>query len=543
MRNPVPAPEALEPRIAPAAVFTYLDVDGDKVTVHSNKGNSSDLQNIFQHHAVFQNLGYRINEVDFTFVPAANIGEFSGANITISVARGPHGDGHVDLGTITAGTMPLGSFIAPKASIQAIDCGNGIQGIGKLVIGSYGTAAPAYFNSGIADALGQINGAAGTIHITGDIAYGGLEVGTSGTPVVIPTVTSIYIGGNLNGAVTGATAHAGELIVQESQVLSITIKGSVIGGTISEGSGSVDSGAFLVRDEGRVDSLVIGGSIVGGSGVESGRVSFMGGAFSLGGLIIGGSNTGAGILEGSTKTVTVKGDVIGGVTAGVTTEAAGGIDLVNVQTLLLKGNLIAGKISGGDMNTNGSIVVADSVNSIHIGGSVIGSNADRALILVDGSAPATVANFNAIASLTIGGSFEYGVIASGHDESDITVSDLGNATVPNAGIGSVTVGGDFYHSSILAGTNDHDSTGAGRIVGGVNEDTQSIGTAGELATLGPVVIKGALLDDLDSTADSGFEAAVIKSITVGGNIVFQHGQGLTYFDPNDFVFADEITPT
>ena len=47
----------------------------------------------------------------------------------------------------------------------------------------------------------------------------------------------------------------------------------------------------------------------------------------------------------------------------------------------------------------------------------------------------------------------------------------------------------------------------------MSDDTQSVGTAGNLATLGPVVIKGALLDDISAVGDSGFEGAQITSIT------------------------------
>ena len=539
-RTDLSGPEPLEPRIAPAAVFTYTDVDGDKITVHSNKGNNSDLQNIFQKHAVFQNLGYRVNEVDFTDVPPANFGEFSGANITISVTRGPHGDGHVDLGTITSGTMPLGSFIASKASIQAIDCGDGTHGIGTLVVDSYGTAAPSYFNSGITDALGVINGSVGSIKIAGDIAYGGIQIGKFGVTNTF-TARSIHVGGSLNGAVSGATAHAGELIVLASSIGSITVKGSVIGGSIGASVITGDGSGFLFSDT--ESKSVAVGDIIGGSASSSGSVQAFAGSITVNGSIIGGSNFGAGLLYGGAKVLVVKGSIVGGTSPSGVNLPSGGINLIDpCQVMSISGNVIAGLASSGGQNFNGSIIAGDNTGTIHIGGSIVGNNSNRVLILVAGNPhPNPAQEFNAIGSMTVGGSVEYAVIASGHENTGTT--DLGNATFANAGIGSVTIEGDFYHSSILAGTNDNNAIGAGRIVGGVNQDTQSIGTPGNLATLGAVVIKGSLLNDINATGDSGFEAAVIKSITVGGNIVFQHGQGLTYFDPNDFVFADEITPT
>ena len=38
--------ETLESRIAPAGVFTYIDVDGDIVTVKTSKGTNQDLADI-----------------------------------------------------------------------------------------------------------------------------------------------------------------------------------------------------------------------------------------------------------------------------------------------------------------------------------------------------------------------------------------------------------------------------------------------------------------------------------------------------------------
>lgn len=178
---------------------------------------------------------------------------------------------------------------------------------------------------------------------------------------------------------------------------------------------------------------------------------------------------------------------------------------------------------------------------------MLGTDANRALILAKGTTPAKPdVSFNAIGSLTIGGSVEYALIASGHDgeqpagKTPTSTANLGDALNPDAGIGSVTIGHDFYHTSILAGTNDNDGQSAGRFNMGVNYDTQSVGAATRIAQLGPVVIKGAILDDYSSTGDSGFEAERIAKITAGGTVLFQHGNALTFFDPNHFVFAQEI---
>src|SRR6266853_1709241 len=284
--------EPLEARIAPAAVYPFTDVDGDTVTVKSSKGSSDDLKVLMEFHRVVQGDGYRINEIDLTDVVPAKAGEFANSDITVTVKQGPHGDGHVDLGYIFAGTMPLHSFIATKASIQRLDCGDGTNAIGTLQVASYGTAAPAYFNNGIPDSLGVLDGSVGSIKIAGDIAYGGLRIANpAAMDPSVPSVGSIFVGGNLQGNASAATAHAGELIVLTKHSGSIKIGGSIIGGSIT-------------------------GDVFGATGNGSGFVEvFKTTNLTIGGNVQGGTNTGAGVVGGDiAKNVTIKGSVNGGAT-------------------------------------------------------------------------------------------------------------------------------------------------------------------------------------------------------------------------------------
>src|SRR5450432_2475492 len=80
--------EPLEARIAPAAIYSFLDVDGDKVTIKSSKGNNSDFQAIMETHRVSQGSGFRINEIDLTDVVPASTGEFANTDLTVAVVRG-----------------------------------------------------------------------------------------------------------------------------------------------------------------------------------------------------------------------------------------------------------------------------------------------------------------------------------------------------------------------------------------------------------------------------------------------------------------------
>ena len=53
-----PQIEWLEARIAPAAVFTYADVDGDLVTVKTSKGTNDDLKSIVMPYLAVKGLGF-----------------------------------------------------------------------------------------------------------------------------------------------------------------------------------------------------------------------------------------------------------------------------------------------------------------------------------------------------------------------------------------------------------------------------------------------------------------------------------------------------
>src|SRR5260370_38291867 len=92
MKTKLPPFENLETRIAPAAVFHYTDVDGDKVTVTSSTGNDADFGNAM--HVV----GGQLQLLDIETGMFG--GGFSGANITFTVAKAAAGGGRADVGYI-----------------------------------------------------------------------------------------------------------------------------------------------------------------------------------------------------------------------------------------------------------------------------------------------------------------------------------------------------------------------------------------------------------------------------------------------------------
>lgn len=108
-----PAIEPLEPRIAPASIFTYTDVDGDLVTVTISKGTTGD--------ANFVRVGAGPFETSQQLQTIDLLGHhvFDGANITVAATPQDlngdgvmHGDGLANVGFIDAsggGGIDLGT--------------------------------------------------------------------------------------------------------------------------------------------------------------------------------------------------------------------------------------------------------------------------------------------------------------------------------------------------------------------------------------------------------------------------------------------------
>jgi len=548
--------ELLESRIAPAGIIainlnnktaSWTDFDGDLVTLKWTTGEPS-----FKASAPVvtnDSRAVQVNEIDLNQTADANDA------ITVSVKAGPMGDGHVDLGYVNATGVPLKSFIAPSASILEFDAGDGTHAVGTLTVASYGTISPDVFPG---NGQGLTSGTVGTINIRGDLVYGSLQLGNNSA-----SIGTVTVGGSLNGKPGDGSAGGGLFLL--GPVNSVTIGHSLIGGT------QLDSGTLLIESSLKT-ALHIGGNIIGGSNQLSGKVEISGASpsavITVGGSILGGSVNDSGNLDAnsvksitvggdlrggsaggtgliavnSAQTITIKGSVFGGNIATSNTNAVGSVLVSgNLGSLVIDRDLVAGVYGSSGQNApNGGIYVSGDLGSLTIHGSVQGDKFFRAIITVTGTTPTKAGNFNAIGKVTIGGSFEFGILDSGAGEGTTSNSDLGMAINPDSGIGSVTIGGDFLHSSILAGTNDLDTIGAGRATANTEFDTQSIGDISRHAVLGSVTIKGAIQDDFHSTGESGFEAETITKIIVDGHQVYKSGQGFKNLDPTGGVFAVEF---
>jgi hypothetical protein len=173
--------------------------------------------------------------------------------------------------------------------------------------------------------------------------------------------------------------------------------------------------------------------------------------------------------------------------------------------------------------------VDGNIGSLAIGGSISGSPSTNAIVIAGGSAPSTPGNFNAIGKINVGGSVSYAYLAAGHQTNFTFADRIGAAENPDAGIGKVTVRGDWFHSNLTAGINDANSTGFS------TGDTHSAGDPARQAILGPVVIKGHILDNPALPGFSGFGAEKIASIIAGGVKLFQSGDPGRSLDAAGFV--------
>jgi len=271
--------------------------------------------------------------------------------------------------------------------------------------------------------------------------------------------------------------------------------------------------------------VTITGSLVGGAGDSSGQVSSVGNLTSvtIGGSLIGGSGAnGSGNIVaafGELTTLTINGDIRGGAASGsVNLTSSGGVFASRIGTLTLGGSLVAGVDStSGTFRDNGAIRVANDIGSATIKGSIIGNTTNRALITARGQlAPAGTTDL-AIGKLTVTGRVEHSLIHAGESFPDFGAPSVRNA---DAQIGPVVIGHDWIASDLVAGAVDG-GNGFGnlldaKISGGGVKDVATV-----FSRITSIVIGGQVLGTVGGTDHFGFVAENIGSFKVkGGTTTF-----------------------
>ncbi len=490
--------ELLEARIAPAAVFTFTDVDGDVVTISTSKGTNADLAAIIVHPAV--GLGEELQRIDFSL----NAVVFAGTNLTVTATRTAlGGDGLVNVGYIDAGPDGGGSaldlgLVVIRGDLGQIDAGDpalGTAGVKGLTVQSMGLFGTATQQAG--ENLGSnINGPLGFLKVAGSVTGAFVFCGSCGADT---------IGGSL---VANGNSNSGS-IISAGAIGAITVGGSLIGSGPDGSNGRISSGGTIAR-------INIGGSLVGIFG--GGSISSDG---SIGPITIGGSLLGAAggafiMSDGSIGPITIAGSLEGGsggfgdfsasiraggtlakVTIGGSVRGGGGEFSGAIHATGGIGRVaIAGSLVGGDGVESGRIFSGGALGPVSLGGSLVGGSADDT-----GQIFAT----GLLRSVKIGGNLE------GGNTSAAVVLD-GSGSIQAGRLGSLFIGG-----SITAGVEG----GGGTLI-----DSGAVRATDDL---GPIVVKGSLLGNANNpvlitargqaTPGAGKDLA-IASLTVGGRAAF-----------------------
>lgn len=498
--------ELLEPRIAPAAVFTYTDVDGDKVTIRTSAGNDGLLALGV---SLTNGVLTRINLNQETFGDA-----FSGTNLSITVKRAATGDGQAHLGWLDAIGIDLGRVVI-KGDLGRIDAGDDdttTTGVKSLKVASMGQFNFPGTGPGVdLEKFNVISGALGKLHVAGDFTNIDLIV-SGGDNDAEGKIGTIFIGGSLRGG----PADVAGLIDADGDIGSITIKGDLQGGRGSE-SGRIET-------SGRIGRLTIGGSISGDFGSSGSIGADKGiGPVWIGGNVIGGVHYRSGFIEsdGPISSVTIRGSLIGGHN-GATGFIRAGDDLgpVKIGGDLIGGDLTEGMVFGNesDLVQSGGIYSEGRIARIAVGGSILGGS--------DRSTTGGIHLSASIIALHDIGSIEVGGNILGTPEAYVSITARGQevpGTKQDMAIGKINVRGDVAYMQFLAGF----TYALDGIQSAVNGDA-SVGSVkvggswiASYLSAGIDSFDGRLGDENDGVIPGGNPNLIarIASITIGGNVL------------------------
>ncbi len=543
--------EPLESRIAPAAVITFTDIDGDLVTISSSKGTHDQLVT-----ATGGGTGlndHQLQELDLDFTT-----DFDGA--TISIKATPQkiggvlkGDGFVNVGRINATGRVLGSVMI-DGDLGVIDVGNttknafALQTLTVHSMGLFGTStgAPADLTSDISGSVKAINVKTDVIdafiHITGlfnslSSSLGALTVGGSlraptstglGSVEVAGSIGPVNVGGSLIG---NGVSNSGSIQSDNSTIGNVSIDGDVIGG----------AGTFsgFLRAPAGIGNVTIGGDLRGADTTSNGGLSGAILAARMGNLKIGGSVIGSvddrsgAVIVDSIKNVSVGGSLVG----------SNGPSSGSIMALLGPiGNVtIGGDLKGSNAAKSGSLIALDgNIGSVTVRGGITGGTGARSGSILASTPEGTHGTLGAV---KIGGDVRGGGTMAGND---MAGTIFAHDTIASVNVGGVVQGGDGYISgSIYAGARIGVVTvhqrlsggfgyGGGSIIGladigAVHIDGDVTGYKGEAT--GTIVATGSItsvtVDGLISGDDGNYSgsirAASLGPVKIGGDVVGANG--------------------
>lgn len=453
-KSPYGCLEQLEARLALAGVVSFVDVDGDAVTVRSSKGTTPELEAALTLEP--SGIGTALRAIDL------KAAVFQGTKLTVTVNPGALSDAQVNIGHIDATGRDLKaiSVAGDVGRIRVGDATSPTPAFSSLALRSLGVNGT---QTGAPDLESVIVGNIGSIRVARDVQRARLLIYGRGT--------SVSIGGDVVADVSDGSGQ----IICFNKLKTFSIAGNLVGGPGSS------SGAVQVSAQ----SFAIGGSIVGGMGERSGTAIVSSKRISLGNTISGGGGLESGVLYAGARQVAVGGFVVGGEGA-----RSGSIQpLLSDTTVSIRLSLLSG--AGSE---SGSIIGYSSIKKVTLGGNMTGSATEPALIRAR----------NAIGSVKVAGSVTSGLIRAGYAATDSY--DPSKDEASKADIGSVRILGDCTNTSIVAGA------APGPLGYGVG-DTVAIGNSS--CTIGVIAVGGSVADTTALQA-YGFVARAFKSVSIGG---------------------------
>lgn len=516
--------EVLEPRIAPAVLINarqvvYTDIDGDLVRVSSDKPvfSPSIVDQVFQFDSGSVD-GHKTLPQQLQSINLSALGvQANDMSLSVNAVRGKTGDGLVNIGSVNARSIKLGSVRIDGDLGQIL-----ASRINRLSVNTLGKAALASQAGG--NSASVIDDSLGSLLVQSSL-FSGLAVHGP--------IGSVQMGGSLVG---GSTSQSGS-IVAAGVIGQVRVKGSILGGA-GNGSGVIDASM--------INQIVVTGHVMGGSGQGSGVIHSGQGLKSV--LIRGNVNGGAGSQSGLISTnqfvnqMTIQGSIIGGSgfqTGGV--QASG-----EIKSIRIEGNLVGGPISkSGAVLSRSGYIAGGGIGSVLVGGSVISAqngNTNGAASQLDRSVSGAILSFTSISTLTVHGellgnqSQPVTIIAAASESRFQQANAIGRLTVgqnakwanivagialdnhsqnADAKLGSITVKGDWISSNIYAGVAPSGSNGT--TVARLNEPGV-IDSSGSHSQISSVRIDGQALN-LNTSRQTGLYADEIQNVSVAGKSI------------------------
>jgi len=503
--------ESLEARIAPASVFTYTDIDGDKVKVISSKGTLTAANFTLSD-------GDSGNLFTFTLTNA----QFAGGDITFSVVKKAGGDGRADVGTLDTRGIDL-NVVTIKGDVS------------RILGGDANTQSPAYATLKVLS-MGEKDLASGASNIVGRIGELLVKRNIRGTQIFVhgndlqnpdpaAKIDLLKIGGSLigeGGATSGniqAEGGFGDIVIgrnliggdgdfsgrieADTGIGTLRVGGSIVGGA-GEFSGSISGDVGL-------GSAKIGRDIAAGTGKGSGaiRIDASIGDVRVGRDVIGGPSSESGLIwakDGNLGAVVIGRNVIGGDAVGTASVAKTGGIIANdtIESVRINGSLIAGSDqSTGTLFSSGVVLAGKHLGPLFVGKNIVGNQTNRVVVsAVDAEFIPPGGSDLAIDQITVGGRVTLANILAGFDLN-------GGADNADASIGPVKVGGSWSSSNLVAGAIDAGTPGYG-----VGDTLQPVSNGMLIARIAGITIGGKVLGS--ETGTYGFVSQQIDSLKIAG---------------------------